>query len=107
MVRAVIQWSLNNPLVVILLAFGWAAVGIFSFTNVNVEAYPDPAPAIVEVVAQQFLNDTVAVTVKRRRRIVDERFYMSLQAAKYDDVDDPDTSQHGAADCGPYEFRGL
>jgi heavy metal efflux system protein len=51
-VRAFIQWSLNNPLVVILLAFGWAAVGIFSFLNVNVEAYPDPAPAIVEVVAQ-------------------------------------------------------
>ena len=52
MVRAFIQWSLNNPLVVLLLAFGWAAVGIFSFNNVNVEAYPDPAPAIVEVVAQ-------------------------------------------------------
>ena len=26
-------------------------VGVFSFMNVNVEAYPDPAPAIVEVIA--------------------------------------------------------
>jgi cobalt-zinc-cadmium resistance protein CzcA len=52
MVRALIQWSLNNPLVVILLALGWTAAGVFSFNNVNVEAYPDPAPAIVEVVAQ-------------------------------------------------------
>src|SRR5580700_3866351 len=52
MVRALIQWSLNNPLVVILVALGWTAVGVFSFNNVNVEAYPDPAPAIVEVVAQ-------------------------------------------------------
>jgi heavy metal efflux system protein len=52
MVRALIQWSLNNPLVVILLVLGWTAVGVFSFNNVNVEAYPDPAPAIVEVVAQ-------------------------------------------------------
>jgi cobalt-zinc-cadmium resistance protein CzcA len=29
-----------------------AAVGAYSFAKVNVEAYPDPAPAIIEVVAQ-------------------------------------------------------
>jgi heavy metal efflux system protein len=52
MVRALIHWSLENPLVVILLAIGWASIGVFAFMNVNVEAYPDPAPAIVEVVAQ-------------------------------------------------------
>jgi cobalt-zinc-cadmium resistance protein CzcA len=52
MVRKLIEWSLNNPLVVILAACALAAIGIFSFLNVNVEAYPDPAPAIVEVVAQ-------------------------------------------------------
>src|SRR6516165_397570 len=52
MIRKLIEWSLNNPLVVILLAVALAAVGTYSFRNVNVEAYPDPAPAIVEVVAQ-------------------------------------------------------
>ncbi len=52
MVRALIQWSVNNPLVVILLAVAWAVVGSYAFLHVNVEAYPDPAPAIVEVVAQ-------------------------------------------------------
>jgi cobalt-zinc-cadmium resistance protein CzcA len=52
MVRALIQWSLNNPLVVILLAIGWTVTGVIAFYNVNVEAYPDPAPPIVEVVAQ-------------------------------------------------------
>src|SRR6516164_9282699 len=52
MVRKLIEWSLDNPLVVILLAVALAGIGIFSFINVNVEAYPDPAPAIVEVVAQ-------------------------------------------------------
>jgi cobalt-zinc-cadmium resistance protein CzcA len=52
MVRKLIEWSLNNPLVVLLVAVALAAVGIYSFLNVNVEAYPDPAPAIVEVVAQ-------------------------------------------------------
>src|SRR5258708_14858833 len=52
MVRKLIEWSLNNPLIVILLAVALALVGGYSFLNVNVEAYPDPAPAIVEVVAQ-------------------------------------------------------
>ena len=37
---------------VILLAMALAAVGIYSVLNINVEAYPDPAPAIVEVIAQ-------------------------------------------------------
>ena len=52
MVHKLIEWSLDNPLIVILLAIALAAVGVFSFLNVNVEAYPDPAPAIVEIVAQ-------------------------------------------------------
>ena len=51
MVRKLISWALENPLVVILLAVFLAAVGVNSFLNVNVEAYPDPAPAIVEVLA--------------------------------------------------------
>jgi cobalt-zinc-cadmium resistance protein CzcA len=51
MIRKLIELSLNNPLVILLLAFALAAVGLYSFLNVNVEAYPDPAPAIVEVFA--------------------------------------------------------
>jgi cobalt-zinc-cadmium resistance protein CzcA len=52
MVRKLIALALDNPVVVILLALVLAGVGVYSFHNVNVEAYPDPAPAIVEVVAQ-------------------------------------------------------
>jgi cobalt-zinc-cadmium resistance protein CzcA len=52
MVRKVIEWALANPLLVVLLAVGLAFVGTYSFLNVNVEAYPDPAPAIIEVFAQ-------------------------------------------------------
>ena len=51
MVRKLIEWALNNPLMILLLAVALAAVGVYSFLNVNVEAYPDPAPAIVEVTA--------------------------------------------------------
>jgi len=51
MIRKLIAWALDNPLVVVLLSVLLAVVGVFSFLNVNVEAYPDPAPAIVEVIA--------------------------------------------------------
>jgi cobalt-zinc-cadmium resistance protein CzcA len=52
MAYRIIQWALNNKLVVILLAFGLLGIGSYSFVHVNVEAYPDPAPAIIEVIAK-------------------------------------------------------
>jgi cobalt-zinc-cadmium resistance protein CzcA len=52
MIRRIIEWAVNNPLVVLVFAAGLAGFGLFAFIHVNVESYPDPAPAIVEVVAQ-------------------------------------------------------
>jgi cobalt-zinc-cadmium resistance protein CzcA len=52
MVRKLIDWAVHNPLIVILLSIALVIVGLYSFIHINVEAYPDPAPAIVEVVAQ-------------------------------------------------------
>src|SRR5580692_1700276 len=52
MVNRLIDWALNNPLIVLIASFAVAAVGFVCFQIINVEAYPDPAPAIVEVVAQ-------------------------------------------------------
>ena len=52
MIHAIIKWALDNPFIVLLVVCGWTIIGVFSFLNVNVEAYPDPAPPIVEVVAQ-------------------------------------------------------
>ena len=49
MLHRLIGWALNNPLIVILLAVALGGVGVYSFLHVNVEAYPDPAPAIVEI----------------------------------------------------------
>jgi heavy metal efflux system protein len=51
MIRKLIGWALDNPTAVILGALFLAMVGVYSFMHVNVEAYPDPAPAIVEVLA--------------------------------------------------------
>jgi cobalt-zinc-cadmium resistance protein CzcA len=52
MIRKLIEWSVGSPLIVLLAAAVLLAVGGFAFINVNVEAYPDPAPAIIEIVAQ-------------------------------------------------------
>src|SRR5215472_8072097 len=52
MVRKLIAWALDNPLVVVLVVLGLVGYGTYAFLNVNVEAYPDPAPAIVEVIGQ-------------------------------------------------------
>jgi cobalt-zinc-cadmium resistance protein CzcA len=52
MVKKLIAWAVNNPLIVLLLMLGLAGFGGYAFFKVNVEAYPDPAPAIVEVIAQ-------------------------------------------------------
>src|SRR6266702_3861031 len=52
MVPKLIAWAVSNPLVVILLGLSLAGIGGYAFVHVNVEAYPDPAPAIIEVIAQ-------------------------------------------------------
>src|SRR5262249_22023795 len=52
MVRRLIEWAVSSPLIVLLLVAGLGAFGGYAFFHVNVEAYPDPAPAIIEVIAQ-------------------------------------------------------
>jgi cobalt-zinc-cadmium resistance protein CzcA len=51
MVTRLIQSALNNRLIVLLVALFWVAFGWYAFRHVNVEAYPDPAPAIIEIIA--------------------------------------------------------
>src|SRR5438445_8377981 len=52
MVRKLIESAVNSPLIVLLFAGALIAGGGYAFVHVNVKAYPDPAPAIIEVVAQ-------------------------------------------------------
>ncbi|HLJ09577.1 MAG TPA: efflux RND transporter permease subunit, partial [Planctomycetaceae bacterium] len=52
MVHKLIHWAVDSPLIVLLLAGALIFVGSYAFIHVNVEAYPDPAPAIVEVIAK-------------------------------------------------------
>jgi cobalt-zinc-cadmium resistance protein CzcA len=52
MVSKLLHWAVDNVLVVLLGCITLACAGGYAFSHVNVEAYPDPAPAIVEVIAQ-------------------------------------------------------
>jgi cobalt-zinc-cadmium resistance protein CzcA len=52
MIFGLVRWAVHNRLVVCLLAIALVAVGSYALLNINIEAYPDPAPAIVEVIAQ-------------------------------------------------------
>jgi len=53
MVHAIIGWSLHNRLIVVLLVLALVGAGIYSSIHLNVEAYPDPTPPLVEVIAQK------------------------------------------------------
>lgn len=52
MIRNLISWALGNILIVLLLTLTLIGVGGYSLVHLNVEAYPDPAPAIVEIISQ-------------------------------------------------------
>src|SRR6476620_7943301 len=52
MLRRLIALCLSRrPLVLISFA-AFLALGLAAFTTLNIEAYPDPAPPIIEVIAQ-------------------------------------------------------
>jgi cobalt-zinc-cadmium resistance protein CzcA len=52
MVHAIISWSLHNRLIVIFAVLALIGVGVHSALNLNVEAYPDPTPPLVEIITQ-------------------------------------------------------
>ena len=49
--QKLIAWVLDNPLIVLILTLALGCYGAYAFVSVNVEAYPDPAPPIIEVIA--------------------------------------------------------
>ena len=52
MLRSLIAFCLaRRPLVLISFAV-FLALGAVAFTRLNIEAYPDPAPPIIEIIAQ-------------------------------------------------------
>jgi cobalt-zinc-cadmium resistance protein CzcA len=51
-VNRIVEFALKQRFFVIMLLIGTLAVGAFSFWRLNIEAYPDPVPPLVDVIAQ-------------------------------------------------------
>src|SRR5438128_4454209 len=50
--NAVIAFALRQRVLMVLLLLFMFGVGVASFLNLNIEAYPDPIPPFVDIVAQ-------------------------------------------------------
>ncbi len=53
MLKSIIAFGLTRPAIVLLALSMFAAAGYAAFTALNIEAYPNPAPVILEITAQQ------------------------------------------------------
>ncbi len=52
MLRSILAFGLTRRAIIILFLAVFLGAGLFSVTQLNVEAYPDPAPVILEITAQ-------------------------------------------------------
>ncbi len=52
MIRNLVEFALRSPWLIFLLSLGLIAAGLLSFRALDIEAYPNPAPPMVELVAQ-------------------------------------------------------
>ncbi len=53
MLKGIIAYSLTHRPIVLMALLVFVASGVFAYLKLNVEAYPDPAPVILEITAQQ------------------------------------------------------
>src|SRR5215469_16429673 len=52
MIHRIVQFSLRQPFLVILMTVSVAVAGAFSFRRMPVDAYPDLSPPMVEIITQ-------------------------------------------------------
>lgn len=52
MLKRLVAFGLTRRPIVLLGLLGFAVIGFFAFSKLNIEAYPNPAPVILEITAQ-------------------------------------------------------
>src|SRR6267142_2204521 len=52
MLRSLIAFCLSRRLLVLIAFVAFLGLGFATFRTLNIEAYPDPAPPIIEIIAQ-------------------------------------------------------
>jgi cobalt-zinc-cadmium resistance protein CzcA len=50
--RRLVHLALQNPVFVLVMAAGLAVAGLLAYRQLDIEAYPDPVPPLVEVITQ-------------------------------------------------------
>jgi len=52
MMNSIVNFALKRPTIIVILTLLLFGAGIVSFIQLNIEAYPDPVPPLVEVITQ-------------------------------------------------------
>ena len=52
MIEKIVRFVLKVPAFAILLALVLTGLGSYSYSELNIEAYPNPVPPLVEIIAQ-------------------------------------------------------
>src|SRR6201996_6830863 len=52
MIQKLVEAALKMPFVVLLLALGIMGGGLYAYKELDIEAYPNPVPPLVEVITQ-------------------------------------------------------
>ena len=52
MLKGLLTFALTRRPVILLGLVMFVAAGLFAFSRLNIEAYPNPAPVILEITAQ-------------------------------------------------------
>jgi cobalt-zinc-cadmium resistance protein CzcA len=52
MIEKLVGWALRAPFIVVILALGLVVAGGWSYKELDIEAYPNPVPPLVEIIAQ-------------------------------------------------------
>lgn len=52
MLRSIVSFSLSRRPIIILFLMIFIGAGLIAFAKLNIEAYPNPAPVILEITAQ-------------------------------------------------------
>jgi cobalt-zinc-cadmium resistance protein CzcA len=52
MIRAILEFALSRRAIILLGLFVFIAAGLIAYAKLNIEAYPNPAPVILEITAQ-------------------------------------------------------
>src|SRR5437016_371722 len=52
MIERIVAMALKAPAIIFILAMGIIVAGLHSYRELDIEAYPNPVPPLVEVIAQ-------------------------------------------------------